>query len=72
MVREEPLFLVLPQGFTWEQNCSSPCTTPALPCFSPCAVWAQVRIAEGRSLLFPQPIRKGQREVYAGLGPRGI
>lgn len=36
MLRVQPLFVVLPQGFIWEQNCSSPCPAPALLCFSPC------------------------------------
>ncbi|NWY68154.1 CD3E protein, partial [Erithacus rubecula] len=38
----------------------------------PRACGAQVRIPGLSSLLFPQPIRKGQREVYAGLEPRGF
>lgn len=55
-------------------------TAPALPVaiFSAIA-WPKTlalfvgvlrRIPKLTSLLFPQPIRKGQREVYAGLGSR--
>lgn len=73
MVRVQPPILGLSGSRT-----AAPCALPLLCCAFLCVkgsgepVWAQVKVPDPRSLLFPQPIRKGQRDVYAGLEPRGF